>query len=70
MVKKVIQIPNNIQTIVADNIEASYHVEQSNYVANELKCMYFNARSTVNKIDELQLLTKAEHPDVIGISET
>ena len=32
--------------------------------------MYFNACSIVNKIDELQLLIEAEHPDVIGISET
>ena len=32
--------------------------------------MYFNAHSIVNKIDELQLLIEAEHPDVIGISET
>ena len=70
MVKKVIQISNNIQIILANNFEASYHVKPSNYVANELKCVYFNARSMVNKIDELQLLIEAEHPDVIGISET
>ena len=70
MVKKVIQFSNNIQTIVANNIEASYHVEPNNYVANELKCVYFNALSIVNKIDELQLLIEAKHPDVIGISET
>ena len=31
--------------------------------------MYFNARCIVNKIDELQLLTEAEHPDAISISE-
>ena len=31
--------------------------------------MYFNARSIINKIDELQLLIEAEHPDVIGICE-
>ena len=70
MVKKVIQISNNIQTIIANNIKANYHLDLSNYVANELKCVYFNARSIVNKIDELQLLIEAEHPDVIGISET
>ena len=49
----------------ADNIKTI-----SKYVVNELKCVYFNARSIVNKIDELQLLLEAEHPDVIGISET
>ena len=67
MVKKVIEISNDIQTILANNFEASYHVEPSNYVANELKCVYFNARSIANKIDELQLLIEAEHPDVIEL---
>ena len=49
MVKKVIQFSDNIQTIVVNNIEASYHVEPSNYVVKELKCVYFNARSLVKK---------------------
>ena len=39
MVKKVIQISNNIQTILANSTEASYHVEPSNYVVNNLKCV-------------------------------
>ena len=68
--QKVIQISNNIQTILANNIKASNHVEPSNYVANKLKCVYFNMRSIVNKLDELQLLIEAELPDVTGISKT
>ena len=37
---------------------------------NKLSCMYFNARSIVNKIDELELYIKEEDLDIIGITET
>ncbi len=36
----------------------------------ELKCVYFNARSVVNKLDELELLILKEQPDIVGITET
>lgn len=36
----------------------------------ELSCIYFNARSIVNKLSELELLITNEMPDIVGISET
>ena len=36
----------------------------------KLSCMYFNARSIVNKVDELEIYTKEEELDIIGITET
>ena len=37
---------------------------------NKLKCMYFNARSIVNKHEELELYINDEDIDIIGITET
>lgn len=37
---------------------------------SRISCVYFNARSIGNKIDELELLIETEHPDIIGISES
>lgn len=37
---------------------------------NSLKCLYFNARSIMNKIDELELYLTQEKPDLLGITET
>ena len=37
---------------------------------NKLSCMYFNARSIVNKLDELEIYTKEEELDIIGVTET
>jgi ribonucleases P/MRP protein subunit RPP40 len=37
---------------------------------SELKCIYFNARSIINKLSELELLINSEQPDIIGITET
>ena len=39
-------------------------------VETNLKCIYFNARSIVNKLDELQLYIDKETADIIGITET
>jgi len=36
----------------------------------KLKCFYVNARSIVNKKDELELYISEEEPDVIGLTET
>ena len=35
-----------------------------------LKCLYFNARSIVNKLSELELCMDIEKPDILGITET
>ena len=37
---------------------------------NILKCMYFNARSILNKLDELELYIKDENLDIVGVTET
>ena len=37
---------------------------------HSLKCMYFNARSLVNKIEELELYIKEEELDIIAVTET
>jgi Reverse transcriptase (RNA-dependent DNA polymerase)/Endonuclease-reverse transcriptase len=37
---------------------------------DRLKCMYFNARSIVNKIGELELYIKEEDLDIVGVTET
>ena len=37
---------------------------------NIISCFYANARSIVNKLDELALYVSEEKPDVIGITET
>ena len=37
---------------------------------NRLSCMYFNARSILNKIDELEIYIKEEDLDLVGITET
>jgi hypothetical protein len=36
----------------------------------KLSCMYFNARSIVNKIEELEVYTKEENLDIIAVTET
>ena len=38
--------------------------------SNNIKCVYFNARSIVNKRSELELLIRGENVDIVGISET
>jgi Endonuclease-reverse transcriptase len=47
------------------NIETSQTQKRMN-----LKCIFFNARSIVNKLDDLMLIANKEDPDVIGIAET
>ena len=37
---------------------------------NILKCMYFNARSIVNKLEELELCIKEENLDIVAVTET
>ena len=44
--------------------------EAKNKKLDSLKCFYFNARSIMNKIDELELYLTQEKPDIVGITET
>ena len=37
---------------------------------NKLKCIYFNARSIVNKLSELELCISEENPDILGLTES
>lgn len=37
---------------------------------NKLSCFYVNARSIMNKMDELELYLIQEKPDIVGITET
>ncbi len=45
----------------------SKHISES---VGKLKCIYFNARSIVNKLVELELCIVDEKPDIVGITET
>ena len=47
-----------------------YKSQKSQSSKKELNCVYFNARSIVNKMSELELLITDEQPDILGISET
>jgi hypothetical protein len=38
--------------------------------ADKMKGMYFNARSILNKLEELKIRINKENPDIIGISES
>jgi ribonucleases P/MRP protein subunit RPP40 len=49
----------------AETIEAN-HIQTKSH----LKCIFFNARSIVNKLDDLAIIATNENPDVIGIVET
>ena len=54
-----------------DNIDYnSNNNSDSKIKNNDIKCIYFNARSIVNKLSELELLIREENVDIIGISET
>ena len=35
-----------------------------------MKCIYFNARSLVNKVSELEVLLSTESPEIVGVTET
>ena len=37
---------------------------------NKLNCFYTNARSVINKLEELELYVHEEKPHIIGITET
>ena len=39
-------------------------------VKKKLKCFYINARSLVNKINELELYIKEENLDIVAVTET
>ena len=58
----------NVTRDSSSNVKCSRIVK--NKIKTRLSCMYFNARSIVNKIDELEIYTKEEDLDIIGVTET
>ena len=53
------------------NSELKYKVKIEDDVNNnKLNCFYANARSVVNKLEELELYVHEEKPHIIGITET
>ena len=44
--------------------------ELKNKELDPLACLYLNARSIMNKLDELELYLTQEKPDIVGITET
>jgi len=72
-------IPSTLQTqrVVSTSFHNSNSSEGSvnsdksrNSLRDRISCVYFNARSIVNKADDLELLITLENPDIVGISET
>lgn len=68
-------IVNDSETVrtatLMQNITIQPQVRIKNSInKDKLKCLYFNARSIVNKIQELELLVKNENIDIVGITET
>ena len=68
-------IVNESETVrtatLMQNISIQPQVRIKNSInKDKLKCLYFNARSIVNKIQELELLVKNENIDIVGITET
>ena len=50
--------------------EVDKNEEKGNISVNKLKVVYVNARSIMNKLDELQCIAVEENPDIICITET
>jgi len=64
---------NKKQEINNSNREFNKRANRDNSkkdIGNNVKCVYFNARSIVNKQKELNLLISEEDLDIIGITET
>lgn len=58
------------ETCVENKANDIGEISSSNVRTSKLKCFYTNARSLVNKLDELNLYLIEEKPDIIGITET
>lgn len=52
------------------NGKGKHMTGKSNRAGVRLNCFYMNARSLINKRDELELYVKSENPDIIGVTET
>jgi ribonucleases P/MRP protein subunit RPP40 len=69
-------VDKTLECAVEENIldlKSTIRNEASRYksiIAGTLNCLYFNARSIVNKIQDLELLLRDENPDIVGITET
>ena len=46
------------------------NIENNNERQNQISCFYSNARSVINKTDELELYVVEETPDLICITES
>ena len=79
-----LSLDENYLTNVRNNIEISRDVQLQSCVKNlensinccnsslknKISVIYTNARSVVNKLDELQLYIEDEKPDIVGITES
>ncbi|HLX54540.1 MAG TPA: hypothetical protein VKR58_11395, partial [Aquella sp.] len=66
---------SNIKIRVASKFtkKLSKNYKKTNQIkgsGTKLKCLYFNARSIINKREDLELYVLDESPDIIGITES
>ena len=63
---------SNTEEVVIDNCRHNSRIEHVYKIIdnNKLKCIYFNARSILNKLDELELYLAEENIDIVGVTET
>ena len=59
--------PNPGPTTTSRNLRSTRQTTQSQH---DLKCLYFNPRSIVNKTRELEVIANSKQYDLIGITET
>ena len=59
--------PNPGPTTASRNLRSTRQTTQSQH---ELKCLYFNSRSIVNKIRELEVIANSKQHNLIAITET
>ena len=50
----------------------SHHAKSHSHsiYTSDLLCVYFNAQSIMNKLDDLHVMACSLQPDIIGISES
>ena len=60
-------MPNPGPTTTSGNLRSTRQTTQSQH---ELKCLYFNSRSIVNKTRELEVIANSKQYDLIAIRET
>ena len=50
--------------------KSSRSLETASNKLASLKCMYLNATSLVNKLDEFKVVLNTYHPEIVAVSET